>query len=150
MPTLASPRFSVPFLETGQAQKELTHNEAIFAVDSLLHPVVEGSLATPPATLNEADAGKSWIIGANASGGWSGKVGQIACWTGASWRYHLPVECMTIFDKLLGIKCIFRNGLWVQPTSIAAPNGGTTIDAEARATIAQIREFLFNTAQIPA
>jgi hypothetical protein len=38
-----SPRFALPFLVPGQAQKELLHNEALQLVEMLLCPVVKST-----------------------------------------------------------------------------------------------------------
>ena len=44
-------RLGLPFLQAGQGQKELTHNEALAMLDIAVQPVVlEVGLATPPAT----------------------------------------------------------------------------------------------------
>ena len=45
----ASDRFALPLLHAGQAQKEITHNEALQLIDMLLHPYAESaSLTAPP------------------------------------------------------------------------------------------------------
>ncbi|MET1113243.1 MAG: DUF2793 domain-containing protein, partial [Allosphingosinicella sp.] len=61
-----TPRFALPFILPGQAQKELFHNEALVRIDLALHPAVEGppASAPPPAPA----AGECWIV-APAAGG---------------------------------------------------------------------------------
>ena len=53
-------RLTLPFIMPSQAQKHITHNEAIQALDALVQPVVESRVvATPPATPLE---GEAWIV----------------------------------------------------------------------------------------
>ena len=59
-------RFALPVLKAGQAQKEVTHNEALARVDALLHPVVESmALAVPPPA---PEPGRGWLVAAAPSG----------------------------------------------------------------------------------
>lgn len=55
-------RHKLPCLAVSQAQKEITHNEALALIDALVHPVVEEQLSVPPAP-TDADIGKCWLIG---------------------------------------------------------------------------------------
>jgi hypothetical protein len=49
-----------PLLQAGQAQKELTHNEALALIDMLLHAQVESmTVATPP---GGAVVGQCWVV----------------------------------------------------------------------------------------
>jgi len=59
--TLTTPRFGLPFLFSGQAQKEVSVNEAHALADMLLHPCIAGELAAPPAS---PSAGDCWLVGA--------------------------------------------------------------------------------------
>ncbi len=84
----ATPRWSLPLLFAGQAQKEIFHNEALMLVDALLHGRVESAdLGTPP---TDPAVGQCWIVAAPAEGAWSGEAGTIACWTEGGWRFVAP------------------------------------------------------------
>ena len=55
-----TPRFALPFILPGQAQKELFHNEALVRIDLALHPAVEGApAAAPPA---DPEEGRCWVV----------------------------------------------------------------------------------------
>src|SRR3546814_15984185 len=66
-----TPRFALPLLAVAQAQKEVTHNEALTLLDALVHAAIEaGPLATPPAS---PAVGPCWIVDADATGAWTGE-----------------------------------------------------------------------------
>lgn len=130
-------RHAIPFLAVSQAQKELTHNEALTRIDALLHPVVESEIASPPVPLPD-DAGKCWLIGVGATGVWQGKSGQIACWVGGGWRYLIPVDAMRIWNKSTATDIIWVDGQWVSAPTVSDPVYGAVIDVEARVAIAAL------------
>lgn len=90
----ATTRHLLPLLSAGQAQKEIAHNEALVALDHLLHPVVEDiGINVPPA---HPDEGQGWIIGEAPTEAWAGRAGQIAWWTIGGWRFSVPFEGLNI------------------------------------------------------
>lgn len=147
-----SPRFSLPFLVPGQAQKEAFHNEALLALDGVVHAAVEGAPAgTPPEATSE---GQSWIVGAGATDAWAGRDESLATWTAGGWRFAAPVPGMLAWNKAAGLWLHWDGTAWsdgslpaasltigglrvVGPRQpeIPSPSGGTTIDAEARTAI---------------
>ncbi len=129
-----SPRFALPLLFAGQAQKEGHVNEALSRIDALLHLAIEATQATPPATPAE---GQCWIVGSGAGGSWTGKDGQIACFTGGNWLFAIPRDGMRVLDRGAEQEMRYAGG-WLQPERPAAASGGTVIDSEARATIAAL------------
>lgn len=150
--TDTTPRFAIPLLIPGQAQKELYHNEALAVLDIALHAAVEGNpLTDPPAS---PASGRSWIVGAPASGSWAGKDGNLACWTDGGWRFVPPITGMAVWNKTEGYWIRYDGTAWndgglnvamltiggqqvvgARQPAVPSPSGGATIDSEARAAI---------------
>ena len=131
MPDDVTARHALPNLYVGQAQKEVTHNEALARIDALLHPVLVAKLAEPPIGLTTANDGECWLINSAATGQWAGKSGQIARWSGGSWRFLMPVSGMTVWLASDAKRLFYIAGSWIAPDSIDGPVGGTIIDVEA-------------------
>lgn len=73
-----TPRLFLPLIAAAQAQKHVTHNEALALVDALLHlAVASRGLAAPPAAPAE---GERHIVGNAPSGAWAGHSEEIAEW----------------------------------------------------------------------
>jgi hypothetical protein len=129
----SSGRFGLPYLQPGQAQKELFHNEALAAIDALLHPVAQtfGDDA-PPST---PAIGQCWIIGAAPTGAWSGHSHDIALWSEGGWRFIASVPGMMVWLANDSVWAREVAGNWEVTAAIADPTGGSTVDTEARAAI---------------
>lgn len=134
MPEISSSRHALPYLFVAQAQKELTHNEALARIDALLHPVVQDQLATPP-VLTLADTGKCWAVSDGGTGEWQSKASQIAIWAGGSWRFLTPVPGMRVRNVAVGTDMVWDGDQWIGAPTVADPQSGATIDVEARAAI---------------
>ena len=156
-----TPRFALPFIIPGQAQKEMFHNEALLTVDALLHAAVEEPApASPPTTPAE---GQCWIVPQDAGGAWEGHAKSLAAWTAGGWRFVEPTEGMAVWSKGANLPIRYANGIWTageilcsrvlvageqvigtrQP-AVPSPSGGTIIDAEARAAIGALIETLMS------
>ena len=148
-----SPRLALPYIQPGQAQKELTHNEALAAVDLVLAASLDGLFVNQPPT--SPVIGACYIIGGNPTGAWAGHAHALVGFATGGWRFVTPVEGMTALDKASGRFVIYYQGAWevgqlrgdvlilngeqvVGPrlAAVADPTGGTVIDSEARAAIA--------------
>jgi hypothetical protein len=154
-----TPRLALPLLAAGQAQKEVTHNEALIRADMLIQPVVQASgINTPPTT---PSPGQCWIIGESPNGVWSDQAACMACWTDAGWVFASPFAGMTALNLSNGQMIQYKSGQWVsgevnaaqvkvsgvqvigaQRPAISNPSGGSTLDSEARITIASILSAL--------
>ncbi len=129
-------RFALPLLAVAQAQKEVTHNEALTRLDALIHAAVEaGPLSIPP---SDPAGGQCWIVGASPTGGWAGRENMLALWTAGGWRFVPPREAMSVTRLTDGKRLRFDAGAWTAPGAIEAPVGGSTIDSEARSAISTL------------
>lgn len=144
--TSASPRFSLPMLFPGQAQKEFFVNEANARIDALLHPVIEGEAANPPAIPAE---GKCWLVGGSPTGDWTGHGGDFACYTAGTWLFTEVREGLRVLDRSAGQFRLFRAGGWTMAETPTLPDGGEIVDVQARAAIAQLIEALAAAGTLP-
>ena len=132
----ATSRFALPLLAVAQAQKEVTHNEALTWLDALIHAAVgAGPLAVPP---SDPASGQCWIVGALPTGGWTDQENSLALWTAGGWRFMPPREGMSVTRLADRAQLRFEAGAWIAPGVIEAPAGGSTIDSEARSAISTL------------
>jgi Protein of unknown function (DUF2793) len=145
-------RLALPLLASGQAQKEVTHNEAQVIADFLVQPVVES--VAPASVPASPSPGQCWIVGPGATGAWAGHDGAIACWTSGGWRFSGPFSGMCAWSAADNSWAIRAGATWevgvvraasvrvganqvvgARQGAIASPSGGATIDAESRSAI---------------
>jgi hypothetical protein len=150
-----SDRLALPLIAPGQAQKEMTHNEALTRLDIMVQPVVQ---AVAPASVPASPTlGQCWIVGVSAAGAWAGHDGALAAWTAGGWRFVAAFEGMTAWSIADAMVVVRRGAVWIlgevnarqirvdnvrvltarQP-AIATPAGGTVVDGESRAAIGAI------------
>lgn len=112
MPT---PTLTLPLIEAGQAQKHVTHNEALMALDALVQiHVLSAALNSAPAS---PAPGARYIVGAAPTGAWAGKAGQLAYWDGTAWVFFAPSEGWLVWDSGADQILVRQDGAWTQPPS---------------------------------
>lgn len=90
MPIEQSPNLQLPYILAAQAQKHVTHNEAIRALDAIVQiGVLDRDLAAPPATPANGDR---YIVAASPTGAWAGQAGRIAAYQDGAWMFYPPRE----------------------------------------------------------
>ncbi|MGO4452199.1 DUF2793 domain-containing protein [Phyllobacterium sp. TAF24] len=100
----------LPYIAPSQAQKHVTHNEAIRALDALVQLSVIGrSLKEPPASAKE---GERYIVSSGAIGAWNGKDGQIAAWQDGAWAFFQPVDGWHAWIAAENCLAVFSQGRW--------------------------------------
>lgn len=147
-------RLALPVLQIGQASKEQTHNEALALIDLAVGASVEDvGIDVPPV---DPQLGQCWIVGSAPTGAWTGNPHAIAGWTAGGWRFvaarpGLSARCATrqvqvTFGEtweqgVVRARQVLIDGERViasrQPP-VPSPVGGTTIDAEARASVTAV------------
>lgn len=133
-----TPKLNLPLLFAGQSQKEFFVNQALTILDALLPSSVIASLQHPPETAEDGDC---YRILAGASGQWADHVDQLALRVAGTWHFVPTAEGMCIFDATAGHWLCFRSG-WLSASVTPMPEGGATVDAEARAMLGQLIDAL--------
>jgi hypothetical protein len=122
-----TPRLSLPAIEAAQAQKHVTHNEALALLDCLVQLAVESRmLAVPPGSPAE---GASFIPAAGASGAWSGWDGQLALYSGGGWQRIVPVSGLKAWVKSERLTLTYEDGVWRDGVALTAHGGRVTLRA---------------------
>jgi Protein of unknown function (DUF2793) len=106
-----TPHLGLPLLAAAQAQKHITHNEALTLLDALTQLSAKSrTTTTPPASPAE---GEAYIVPASgAVGAWSAHAGKIALYTGGLWTYLTPKEGWRAWIEDLNELYIFSNSAW--------------------------------------
>ncbi len=83
-----STHLALPYIMPSQAQKHVTHNEAIAMLDALVQlSVIDRDLTAPPGGESEGDR---YIVAATATGDWAGKEDKIAVYRDDAWLFFTP------------------------------------------------------------
>ena len=106
-----SSHLALPYVDAAQAQKHVTHNEAIQLLDALVHlTVLQRSVATPPASPPE---GRRLLIGAGASGAFAGKEKQIAAFLAGAWVFLPPRAGWRAYVEAERLLLIYDGSDWI-------------------------------------
>lgn len=130
-----TPRLNLPLILGSQAQKHLTHNEALMRLDGLVHCAVSSrGMTAPPAG---AEQGARYLVADGATGAWSGHDGEMATFAGPSWSFLAPTAGLQVYvlDEAL---FVHHDGTgwqeWSIPQSADLQVGLLGVNAEAGPT----------------
>lgn len=116
-----TPRLELPYIAAQQAQKHVTFNTALQALDLLVQPSVKSrTLTTPPGGPAEGD---SYIVGTGATGGWAGKDADFATWIDGHWVFRSPANGWLSYVEATAEIAIHQSGSW----AVMVSNGGSTV-----------------------
>jgi Protein of unknown function (DUF2793)/Repeat of unknown function (DUF5907) len=106
-----------PLIASSQAQKHVTHNEAILDLDAIVQiAVLDRDLAAPPGAPVD---GNRYIVAAAATGAWAGQSGKIAVRRDGIWVFYPPNEGWLAWIADEDILTVWSGTAW-----IAAASGG--------------------------
>ena len=112
-----TPNLALPLIAAAQAQKHVTHNEALALIDALVQMAVESmALAAPPAMPAE---GARYVVAAGATGAWAGKSGQLAIVSGGGFTFQTPRPGFLVYNRATSKLMLFDGTVWRD----AAPGG---------------------------
>ena len=107
-----SPILALPYIQPSQAQKHVTHNEALARLDVLVQLRVAGfDVETPPASPVD---GETHALGAVPTGAWVGQSGKLATWRDNVWSYITPLPGWRA-SSMTGELHLWDGSGWVLP-----------------------------------
>ena len=129
-----SPLLSLPYIQAAQAQKHVTHNEAIELLDAVTQLSLEAiDAVSPPTTAAE---GQAWAVGAGASGAWASRAGDLAAWRGGGWLFITPQTGWVAWDKTTAALYVWTPTGWISQSVTPGFNNlsGVGINATSDST----------------
>jgi hypothetical protein len=81
---------SLPYLMPSQAQKHVTHNEALRALDALVQLSVASRNADAPP--DSPLPGARYVVPVGATGAWAGHADAVAAWQDGDWMFYPPQQ----------------------------------------------------------
>lgn len=105
-----TPNLDLPYIMPGQAQKHVTHNEAIRRLDAITHLSVLSMDVAAPVT--DPLEGARYGISNAPTGIWTDHANKIAVWQDGAWAYLSPQEGWTVWVHSAQALQIYTNGLW--------------------------------------
>ncbi len=142
-----TPLIGLPLLEASQAQKHVTHNEALLLLDAAVQlAVTSRSVNVPPALPADGDR---YLAAASPTGEWLGHAGHLAYREAGSWRFAIPRAGWRLWVVEEEIFLLFDGAAWrdlfnidtLQNIDLLGVN--TTADATNKLAVAS-SSILFN------
>ena len=128
----ATTHLLLPYILAAQAQKHVTHNEALRILDGPVQlSVLDCDLAAPPASPADGDR---YIVASGATGDWAEWDLNVTLWTDGAWLRLPPQTGWRAWVEDEGLLLFYDGAGWVGTTPHALQNLallglGTTADA---------------------
>ncbi|MBV9043944.1 MAG: DUF2793 domain-containing protein [Alphaproteobacteria bacterium] len=113
-----TPRTALPLLAAAQAQKHVTHNEALLKLDALLFArLLDRDLTAPPSSPADGD---TYLVKATATGAWTGQNGKLAYAVDGAWRFYAPFTGLAAYVVDETRLLVFDGTNWIDYAQILA------------------------------
>lgn len=110
-------RYGLPYILPAQAQKHVTHNEAIKRLDVLLGSSVKTEIDMLP---DMADEGDAYLISPSPQADLVNHAHNIAIFLDGTWDFFAPVTGLTIWIENNGSQLVWTGDAWDPLTAMSA------------------------------
>lgn len=105
-----TPNLGLPYIDGSQAQKHVTHNEALRILDAVVQiGVLDRTRTTPPSSPADGDR---HVVASSATGAWTGKDNTIATWQDGAWAFLAPKTGWCIWSAADSGLFVFDGAAW--------------------------------------
>ncbi|URQ74236.1 MAG: DUF2793 domain-containing protein [Candidatus Ochrobactrum gambitense] len=138
-----TPNLKLPYILPSQAQKHVTHNEALRLLDAVVNLSVKSrTLTAPPVT---PSAGARYIVASPATGAWSGKNGMMASFIDDGWLFIQPATGWQAYIEGEAKLLVFDGAQW-NPTGGGVPDTLSISMLGIQATADTVNRFAVSSA----
>ncbi len=124
-----SAHLSLPYIQPAQAQKHVTHNEALQILDAVVQlAVVSRTVTVPPA---DPAPGARYIVAPGALGAWAGHDDALAVFCDGAWIFLTPQPGWRAFVTDQAADVIWHDGAWQISDLNNLPGVGINTSADA-------------------
>ncbi|WP_226622500.1 DUF2793 domain-containing protein [Brucella anthropi] len=126
-----TPNLKMPYILPSQAQKHVTHNEALRLLDAVVHLSVKSrNRAEAPET---PASGDRYLVAAAAAGIWAGKGGAIASFIDGGWLFVTPSIGWQAYVEDEAQLLVFDGVVWKGVSSVPENLSLSTLGVHATA-----------------
>ncbi|EGP07798.1 hypothetical protein CSIRO_2393 [Bradyrhizobiaceae bacterium SG-6C] len=120
-----TPHLGLPFIEGSQAQKHVTHNEALRILDSVVQiGVLDTDRTAPPSSPAEGDR---HIVASGATGAWAGHADAVAVREDGAWRFLNPKAGWCAWSDADGLLLVYDGTAWIEVTGSGGMSGSVSL-----------------------
>ena len=113
---------ALPYIKPAQAQKHVTHNEALQLLDATVQLVITARMAIPPTEPKDGEC--FWVL-PGAVDAWTGRAGRLAFRQDEAWSFIEPRIGWRAFDRAEGRLKLFTGTDWDDIPLPSAPEVST-------------------------
>lgn len=115
---------NLPIVAASQAQKHVTVNESLLALDAIVMlSVKDKDLSAPPAS---PSAGDRYIVSSSPTGAWENQEKNLAVFQNGAWEFYTPQEGWVAHVEDEGVSYKYISDNWTIFHAAIALNGGAT------------------------
>ncbi|WP_371345284.1 DUF2793 domain-containing protein [Ancylobacter sp. IITR112] len=141
-----TPLLALPLLAAAQAQKHVTHNEALLRLDAAVQlAVLDRTRALPPAAPLPGDR---HLVASGAGDAFAGHEGEIALYD-SGWHFLAPRAGWRAYVVAEGVTLLFDGSVW-REALVLAPSGAAATLRVAEAEVNLAGAFAVSTLVIPS
>lgn len=139
----------LPLLQAAQAQKHITHNEALLILDLLVQGAVldRDRTSPPPAPIE----GQCHLVAPAATGAWAGQSGKIAAFVNNGWLFLVPRAGWRLRLLAGAEDLLFDGSVWQASAEVALKAASlglnTSADPTNRLTVSSPATLLSHSGQ---
>lgn len=133
---------SLPYIQPAQAQKHVTHNEAVKTLDVLVQlSVLDRDQTVPPASPQEGDR---HLVDTGATGVWAGYDGYVAAWLSGVWVFHAPLVGWQAYVQSETLVVAYDGSQWHVPAQNMSKLGVNGTADDYNKFLVQSEGVIFN------